>query len=449
MRLLFVSLLMLSVTVEAAPQWLPDWRQTSAMQTARAGAAVVHAGDYVYLLGGIDGRHFLRSVEVSRLYADGHLGPWKNAAPLTEPRGFFSALAYRGWIYVFGGGNGPHGHNLLATIERARILADGRLSRWQSLPLTMTQPRRCVKVVRLGQRFYALGGFNSRLLDSVESAQVFADGRLSAWRKESGHLTIPRYINAAKVVAERLYVIGGHNDREGTGLVNVEEAAAKHGKLGSWQPSQSLTRPRYALSAAAGGGWLYALGGLNGALYSDVVEVVAVTGNGLQGSWRETTPLSSARANFSTFVAGQRLYVLGGTNRDGYYDTVEYAKIGADGRLGIDATLAEQRQYKERLALAPIKPAVVPQANHGRVREVIQTSAYSYLAVEQDGHLRWLVAPKMTIKIGDDLGFSRGLEMHDFYSRTLDRRFDAILFVEQAVRLQAGRQDKNIRVFGE
>ncbi len=422
--------------VLADGRWLAAWRETTPMTTPRAGAAAVVVDGVVYVIGGVDGRDFLDTVEYSRLRPDGGLGPWRAGPRLDEARGFFSAVAADGWIYVIGGGNGPHGHRLLASVERARVLDGGGLGPWQRMESTLTRPRRCVKVVRIDRRLYALGGFNGRLLDSLEEARLLDDGGLSDWRPVTERLTIPRYINAAKAVGRRIYVVGGHDAREGTGLRAVETAEVVDGRLRSWRSLPSLRRARYALAAAVGKGRLYALGGLDGAIYSDTVEVVELGREGFAGDWRLTTSLSSPRANLVAFVADGRLYVAGGTNRDGYFRSVEYAEIGADGRLGIVADVVERRRIAERQAARDASAAARARLpNAGRVLEVVQTAAYSYIAVERsDGTRIWLAAPRMTVEAGDRLRFSRGLEMTRFHSRALDRDFDAILFVERAER---------------
>ncbi len=429
------------VPVQAADRWVAAWRQTTAMTTARAGAAVVVVDGVVYVIGGVDGRDFLDSVEYSRLQPDGGLGPWRSGPRLNEARGFFSAVAGDGWIYAIGGGNGPHGHHLLASIERAKVLPGGGLGPWQRLSTQLAEPRRCVKVVRIDDRLYALGGFDGHLLDSLEAARLREAGGLSAWRPLAERMTMPRYINAAEAIGRRIFVIGGHNPNEGTGLRAVEMAVEVGGRLRAWRALPSLAKGRYALAGATDGTHLYALGGLDGAIYSAAVEVATVDQDGLAGGWKMTTPLSSPRANAMSFVAGGRVYVLGGTNRDGYFRSVEVAEIGPGGELGIRADAAEQRRIAEAAARRrhAVDPGRLPNA--GRVQEVIQTTAYSYIAVERDDGTRlWLAAPRMAVAVGDRLRFSRGLEMDDFHSRALDRDFDAILFVERVVKVGAAGQ---------
>ena len=204
-------LLVLSVMAMAGEkqQWIPGWNVTTHINVARAGAAVVKQGRMLYIIGGVDGHDFLRSVEYTHINDDGSLDPWLFTSALNEARGFFAAVADAGYLYVVGGGNGPNGEHLLRSVERAPIKSDGSLGNWQTLPASLNLPRRCVKVLLQERRLFALGGFGGSLLDSVESAPIRDDGTLGPWRIEARHMTMPRYVNTAKHIDDLAIVIGG------------------------------------------------------------------------------------------------------------------------------------------------------------------------------------------------------------------------------------------------
>jgi hypothetical protein len=420
-----------SAQADERPQWIPGWRETAPLTTPRAGAAVIRIGGYVYALGGVDGRRFLKSTEFSRIQSDGSLSPWQPTAPLTQARGFFAAVFYDGYLYAAGGGNGPHGENLLRSMERAPVRDDGRLGTWQRVEVELTYPRRCVKLALVGRSLYALGGFGGVLLDSVEKADFLPDGRLGPFSVEEHAFAIPRYIHTEQTTDRAVYVLGGHDQREGRGLADVEYAV--NGSKLRWRPAAPMVHPRYALSSTVLGDGLYALGGLDGPIYMDSVEVSRIGEDGSLGPWRETTPLSSPRANFGTFEVGNRVYVVGGTNRDGYFRTVEYAERNADGDLGFWGNANEAEAYKGRRAAARTGThRVLP--NEGVVREIIQTEAYSYMRVAGPGDERWIAAPRADYKVNERIRYSQGTAMGNFYSRALGRSFDSILFVERTER---------------
>lgn len=412
-------------------EWVEGWRETAPLGTARAGAAVAVHGDSVYVMGGVDGRRFLASVERARIRPDGTLSAWEPAGSLTEARGFFDAVVHDRHVYVAGGANGPGGRNLLASVERAPILEDGRLGPWERLDARMNLTRRCVKLAVTGDALYAIGGFGGRLLDSVERARFLPAGGLGAFRLEPNPTTIPRYVNSVATTGGSIVALGGHREMEGTGIAAVEVASTSAGEGLVWRAAAPLARGRYGLASAATDDALYALGGLDGPVYLDAVEVATLDADGVPTAWRETTALPEPRANFAAFAHGGRIYIVGGTNRDGYFDSVAFAEPGPDGTLGFRATPQEAEAHRRLRGETQQARATTPALpNAGTVREVLQTPTYSYLLVEDAEGALWIAGPRGDYAAGDHVGYSRGTPMGEFYSRALGRTFERILFVE-------------------
>ena len=417
-------------TSVAALQWYAGWQMTAGMNEQRAGAAVLEANGRIYAIGGVDGISFLATAEYSTIQPDGTLSPWRMTTTLNEERGFFAAVAHNDFIYVVGGGNGPNGDHYLRSVERARIRADGSLGPWITDQAQLTYPRRCAKLVVIGNTLYALGGFGGTLLDTVEHAAILPDGSLGTWSLDKNRMTIPRYISSVKRHGDAVYVIGGHDQNEGGGLVEVELAPVTgQNTLGTWQQTTAMNHPRYALSSASHGNFIYALGGLHGAIYSDMIEKGTIGKQyGIQ-QWQATTSLSTLRANFGTVVYKNRIYIIGGTNRDGYYNTVEMATFNDKGDIGFMATPQQIAAYRKMDRATTDKSTLLP--NHGVIRQIIHTNLYSYIEVEQKNGTQWLAAPKSGLKVNDQVRFSRGLTMTNFHSRILQRDFPSILFVER------------------
>ncbi|MCC6207008.1 MAG: hypothetical protein IT488_02480 [Gammaproteobacteria bacterium] len=438
MPLLSLLLLLLIALPSAAAEqlWVPGWRATTPLTTARAGAAVLEVDGYVYALGGVDGRSFLKTVEYAPVRADGALGAWNLTAPLTEARGFFDAVAHDGYLYAVGGGNGLNGEHLLTSVERAQLRADGRLGSWETLPVSLNLPRRCVKLAIVGDALYALGGFGGTLLDTVERAE-FRAGGLGPFALEGARMTMPRYVNAVKAHGDALYVLGGHDQNEGRGLAAVEYARIGRNGAPAWTGLAAMGAGRYGLAALSHGDRLYALGGLDGARYSDSIESSVILPDGALAPWRTTTPLSSPRANFGAVTRDNRVYIVGGTNRDGYYRTVEMAEFNADGDIGYRATpeeAAAAAAQQESVHAERARASNLP--NEGEVREILHTVAYSYIRVADGAEEQWLATERSDYRVGERIRYGRGTLMGDFHSRALDRDFKTILFVERTERIE-------------
>jgi len=65
---------------------------------------------------------------------------------------------------------------------------------------------------------------------------------------------------------------------------------------------------------------------------------------------------------------------------------------------------------------------------NGIVVTTMNAGIYTYLEVETDGGRYWAAAPKLNLAVGDQVDVAPGSEMKDFFSPTLNRKFDTIVF---------------------
>jgi hypothetical protein len=72
------------------------------------------------------------------------------------------------------------------------------------------------------------------------------------------------------------------------------------------------------------------------------------------------------------------------------------------------------------------------QVRGGKVLEIIQTSTYTYLRVEETTGEVWIAAAKMDIKEGENIYFSQAMEMANFKGEEAKKTFEKILFVSDA-----------------
>jgi len=410
--------------------WIPDWKETSPISIPRAGAALVAVDDTLYLIGGVDGKDFLNTTEYAKINKDGSLSPWHAGPNLNESRGFIDAVIHDGSIYVAGGGNGPNGHHLLRTAERAHILPDGTLGPWETEKNSMVVPRRCSKIISTDTTIYSFGGFGGVLLDTVERADFMPDGSLGEWRLEDKTMLMPRYVNSVKHWGSSAYVIGGHDQERGVGITDVEWSPLGDESKRDWKMTAPLQVGRYGLSSAKHGDYIYALGGLTGLEFLDSVEKTRVNSDGQLSSWQMTTPLSVARGMFSVVTYKDWIYVIGGSNRDRYLSSVEYATYNDTADLGYWGKQSDLQAYNDKIAARKLIQVQLP--NHGTVISVLQATAYTYLEVLNDHQQRiWLAGTKLDIKPGAHVDYSKGVIMSGFYSKELNRTFSQILFVGQ------------------
>ena len=74
--------------------------------------------------------------------------------------------------------------------------------------------------------------------------------------------------------------------------------------------------------------------------------------------------------------------------------------------------------------------------HQGKVISTIDASIYTYIEVSEGGKTIWLAAPTVAAKKGDTIGYDDGAVMSNFYSKSLNRTFETVIFVGKAVVLK-------------
>ena len=67
----------------------------------------------------------------------------------------------------------------------------------------------------------------------------------------------------------------------------------------------------------------------------------------------------------------------------------------------------------------------------GSVLEILNVSGYTYVQVDADGGAVWAAAPSVPLQVGDTVSFKTNMPMRDFYSKSLEREFEILYFVDR------------------
>lgn len=78
-------------------------------------------------------------------------------------------------------------------------------------------------------------------------------------------------------------------------------------------------------------------------------------------------------------------------------------------------------------------PADIPLTRKGKVLDTLDSPTYTYLQVTGDKAPVWLAAYKVNIAKGAIVNYSDGAVMNNFHSKSLNRTFDMIVFVDRIV----------------
>ncbi len=81
---------------------------------------------------------------------------------------------------------------------------------------------------------------------------------------------------------------------------------------------------------------------------------------------------------------------------------------------------------------APNTNDVNESGNHkAEVKEVVHTTSYSYLRLDENGEESWIAISKQDIQVGETVYYLDGMRMDNFKSEELDRTFEAVYFVQE------------------
>lgn len=85
-------------------------------------------------------------------------------------------------------------------------------------------------------------------------------------------------------------------------------------------------------------------------------------------------------------------------------------------------------RYAPAGAVIPVAEDALP--NSGTVTEVHPAGSYTYLQVEKDGIATWMAIPRRDVPVGARVRYSDGPLMVDFFSRSLNRNFEKVMFLQ-------------------
>lgn len=87
-------------------------------------------------------------------------------------------------------------------------------------------------------------------------------------------------------------------------------------------------------------------------------------------------------------------------------------------------------------AAPPTESAAQPAVEllTGKVLQTMDSGGYTYVYIQKkDGEKIWIASPPTAVSVGSQISFRGGMEMANFESRTLKRKFDKIMFADAAV----------------
>ena len=92
-----------------------------------------------------------------------------------------------------------------------------------------------------------------------------------------------------------------------------------------------------------------------------------------------------------------------------------------------------EKKVTQKKAAAEKKSDEAPAGPSGKVVDTMDSSGYTYVQLEKAGKKTWVAVPQMKVTKGKTMTFKPGMEMKNFESKTLKKKFDSIVFSDGVV----------------
>ncbi len=325
-----------------------SWRtETGTITTARYGLSAAVYNNTIYLMGGLNGGTFNNTIHSHAINTtDGTItGAWSNTTrTLPTSMAYMASTIYGGVLYVAGGCSAGA---LTCTTTRdqvhyAAINNNGSLAGSGALTQsgTFSTARGDFGMTAVNNNLYITGGrTNNTYYSDTQVAPINSNGTVGSWTAISG-TTLATARAGAGVVSTNgnIYAVSGYN---GSTLYDTVQIAGVNngggGQAGSWttDSTDTFTGGRTEAQTVAHNGYLYVLGGRNGSSYLNTVQFAPLNTDGTVGAWVAGPNFTTGRSVFSATAMNGYMYILGGRNgASTYLKDIQYAKINADGSLG-------------------------------------------------------------------------------------------------------------------
>ncbi len=266
----------------------------------------------------------LLGLAISHLHADTLLARWKTAAPLPTPFARPAVARYDDVIIVVGGRTAQNTRSPFSYV--GTIGENAIITGWAQQQAPGLEPGISHASLVASQEgwLYLTGGYDgSRVLDTTYVSKIQSENVITHWERSSYRFS-PRDLHTSEISGTRLYVIGGWDGRKLLNDIQLTQVDVNQGVVTTpWFSAGSLTPARAAHATALFDGRLYVIGGLipqgsNSTTVTDSVVYAEINPDGKLGPWQPTSSLIKPLAyHTAVLLESQReIYVIGGRSLD-------------------------------------------------------------------------------------------------------------------------------------
>ncbi|GEM_PF-1293066 len=314
-------------------------QQTGAFTTARYSHASVIYNGYLYVIGGINltGTRY-NDIQHCPINADGSVGTCvQQTNAFTTARSAHTSVVYNGYIYIIGGRNGAGvAQN---DIQYCPINADGSVGTCVQQTNAFTTARSDHTSVVYNGYIYIIGGTDGAATpqNDIQYCPINADGSVGTCVQQTNAFTTARSAHTSVVYNGYLYVIGGNSG--GTYQNDIQRATINsNGSLSCpttftcatgvfTQQTAAFTTARQGHTSVAYNGYLYIIGGHNGAFQNDIQHLPINADGSIGTTVSQATAFTTPRYLQTSVVYNGYLYVIGGRDSTASYDDIQHLSV--------------------------------------------------------------------------------------------------------------------------
>jgi hypothetical protein len=329
-----------------------DWAEVTA--TLSTGQAAGHAfgyNGYLYAVGGFNSgeNEVLDRVEFAKINTDdGSLESFFTSSTTIDQRWGLAVAVSNSNAYMLGGCSSGVGTGSCTSLEpsvrtiKVHNNDSGAPKSYDAANNLFSTDRIAASTAVHDGYIYIAGGCTDSVTcgivtDDVQYASLDPSGNVGGWSTVTAVLPNERAWGQLEVAGGTLYYIGGQ-DENAVVSTEVYYATPSSGDISAWSTTTNgLPSPRAQHSTAVWDDRIYVVGGKDDTeTPHDTVYVSPQLSSGgdIDASWSTSTSFDLARSGHTTTAYGNTLYVIGGYNDGSYLSDVQFARINSDGTVG-------------------------------------------------------------------------------------------------------------------
>lgn len=311
---------------------LEPWVERSPLPVAVQSPSLTAVNGWLLSIGGWKCFNGCATDEVYKapINADGSVGQWSSAGTLPSPAYNVATAVWNGRLYATGDGPGPYDGQ--AALWAADVGADGHVSPFSTMTALPGAFIRKAVVATHGYLLLAPGGQDGAKTSRVLTAPILADGRIGDWRETTPTSGVERWGSRLVEHEGRAYLVGG-NWTTAITMAPLDQ----NGALGTWRRQTDLPAARRAVQALWRNGYVYVVGGANGGggYQTDVLRARVEDDGSLSTPWEQVGTLGEGAWSQMQILVDGGLVVAGGNQPyPGVSNRVWQADFTPDDKLG-------------------------------------------------------------------------------------------------------------------